>query len=212
MKISVILAHPDDGSINHAIARTAVRRLEDNGHTVFFHDLYKENFDPLLTPGEIPRHASLPEQVMEHCRQIAEVRGIVIVHPNWWGQPPAILKGWVDRVIRPGIAYEFLDNDSGEGVPNGLLKAETAVVFNTSDTEAQREKDVFGDPLETIWKNCIFGLCGVGSFHRRTFGIVVTSTEDQRKQWLQMVGKDVDRLFPAGGPGGRIAAPAPHGV
>lgn len=212
MKISVILAHPDDGSINHAIARTAVRRLENNGHTVFFHDLYKENFDPLLTPGEIPRHASLPEQIMEHCRQIAEARGIVIVHPNWWGQPPAILKGWVDRVIRTGIAYEFLDNDSGEGVPNGLLKAETAVVFNTSDTEAQREKDVFGDPLETIWKNCIFGLCGVGSFHRRTFGIVVTSTEDQRKQWLHTVGKDVDRLFPAGGPGGRIAAPAPRGI
>jgi NAD(P)H dehydrogenase (quinone) len=51
-----------------------------------------------------------------HCREIADVDGI-IVHPNWWGQPPAILKGWVDRVLRPGVAYRFLEGDAGEGVP-----------------------------------------------------------------------------------------------
>ncbi len=196
MKISVVLAHPDDGSFNHAIARAAVRQLETNGHKVLFRDLYKENFDPLLARGEIPNNAYLPERIKEHCREIAETDGIIIVHPNWWGQPPAILKGWVDRVIRPGVAYEFLADDSGEGIPNGLLNANTAVVFNTSNTEAEREKNVFGDPLETIWRNCIFGLCGVTNFYRRMFGVVVTSTEMQRKEWLEEVAKTVDSLFP----------------
>jgi NAD(P)H dehydrogenase (quinone) len=198
MRISVILAHPDDGSFNHAIARTAVNQLEDNGHKVIFHDLYKEKFDPLLTRDEIPEDAFLPEIITVHCEQIAQAEGIIIVHPNWWGQPPSILKGWVDRVIRPGIAYEFLDGDSGEGVPNGLLKAEAAVVFNTSNTDAEREWKVFGDPLETIWKNCVFGLCGVSNFYRRTFSIVVTSTEDQRKKWLDTVKTDVENFFPRG--------------
>jgi hypothetical protein len=46
---------------------------------------------------------------------------------------------------------------------------------------------VFGDPLETIWKNCIFDLCGVKDFYRRTFNIVVTSTVQQREEWLQEV-------------------------
>jgi len=197
MKISVILAHPDSASFNHAIARAAVTQLESSGHEVVFHDLYRENFDPLLGRDEIPRDVHLPESVAAHCRQIAEADGIVIVHPNWWGQPPAILKGWVDRVIRPGVAYEFLDGDSGEGVPNGLLKAGAAVVFNTTNTEAERERRLFGDPLETIWKNCIFGLCGVRNFHRRMFGIIVTSTEAERKQWLDTVREDVDALFPA---------------
>jgi NAD(P)H dehydrogenase (quinone) len=196
MGISVILAHPDDGSFNHAIARTAVTQLEGNGHDVYFHDLYKEKFDPLLTREEIPKDAPLPEAITEHCKQIAQAEGIIIVHPNWWGQPPSILKGWVDRVIRPDIAYEFLEGDSGEGVPNGLLKADVAIVFNTANTEAERERNVFGDPLETIWKNCIFGLCGVTNFYRRTFSIVVTSTEAQRKKWLDTVRRDVDTLFP----------------
>jgi NAD(P)H dehydrogenase (quinone) len=196
MRISVILAHPDERSFNHAIARTVLETLEGNGHQVFFHDLYKEEFDPLLFSEEIPKDAQLPGLIEKHCDEIAEADGIVIIHPNWWGQPPAILKGWVDRVIRPGIAYEFLEGDAGEGVPKGLLKAQTAVVFNTSNTVGEREKEVFGDPLETIWKNCIFGLCGVAHFYRRTFSIVVTSKKDKRYQWIDSARKDIDAFFP----------------
>ena len=106
------------------------------------------------------------------------------------------MKGWVDRVIRPGVAYEFLEGDAGEGVPKGLLKVRAALVFNTSNTETQREKNVFGDPLEIIWKNCIFSLCGVTNFHRRMFNIIVTSTEAQRKDWLNDIRKDINIFFP----------------
>lgn len=196
MRISIVLAHPSQESFNHAIGRTALEQLESNGHEVFFHDLYQEDFQPLLVSEEIPREASLPGSIEKHCAEIAEADGIVVVHPNWWGQPPAILKGWVDRVIRPGVAYEFLEGDSGEGVPIGLLKARAAIVFNTSNTEIEREKNVFGDPLETIWRNCIFGLCGVTNFHRRVFSIVVTSTEDQRKKWLEELRTDIEVFFP----------------
>lgn len=199
MKISLILAHPNDQSFNHAIAQSAAEQLKVNGHTVAFHDLYKENFDPLIVQDEISRDAALTDTILRHCEEIADADGIVIVHPNWWGQPPAILKGWVDRVIRPGVAYEFLENDSGEGVPGGLLKAKAAIVFNTSDTESEREQKVFGDPLETIWKNCIFGLCGVENFHRRTFGVIVTSTDSQRREWLNETKSTVNAFFPAFG-------------
>jgi NAD(P)H dehydrogenase (quinone) len=196
MRISVILAHPDPKSFNHAIAQTAVEAIKANGHTVFFHDLYQEKFAPLLNSEEMAKDVVLPDAIKQHCEEITLVDGIVIVHPNWWGQPPAILKGWMDRVIRPGIAYEFREGDIGEGIPNGLLKARAALVFNTSNTESEREENVFGDPLETIWKNCVFGLCGVTNFHRRMFNIIVTSTEAQRKGWLNDIRKDIDIFFP----------------
>lgn len=196
MKILVILAHPDTGSFNHAIAETAVRQLEDNGHMVTYHDLYEEHFDPVLTKDELPNDAGLDSIIERHCSELAEADGIIIVHPNWWGQPPAVLKGWVDRVVRPGVAYKFIDGDSGEGVPVGLLKASAAIVFNTSNTQEDREREVFGDPLETLWKNCIFGLCGVKEFHRRMFGVIVTSTPEEREVWLQDVCDTVKRVFP----------------
>jgi len=197
MQISVILAHPTPGSFNHGIAATAVETLRAAGHAVAFHDLYQERFVPVLTESEIPERVALTGELALHCEEITRADGIVIVHPNWWGMPPAILKGWIDRVLRTGVAYRFLEGDSGEGVPLGLLKAQTAVVFNTSNTPAGREQEVFGDPLETLWKNCIFGLCGVRHVHRRMFGMIVTSTPQQREEWLAEVRLTLSRLFPA---------------
>lgn len=196
MKVTVILAHPHPGSFNHAIAEAALEALQQNNHEVAFHDLYREGFDPILPFEEIPKGAPLDPAIQRRCGEISRADGIIVVHPNWWGMPPAILKGWIDRVIRPGVAYEFIEGDSGEGVPCGLLRAKVAVVFNTSNTYPERELRIFCDPLETLWKNCIFGLCGVNEFHRKTYSVVVTSTPEQRAVWLDDVRETVNRHFP----------------
>lgn len=185
MPYSVILAHPRPGSFNHALAHAACAALGRLGEEVRLHDLYVETFDPLLEASEMGRDALLDPILARHCQEIAEAEGIVIVHPNWWGMPPAILTGWVDRVLRPGVAYEFLGDDGGEGVPRGLLSARAAVVINTSNTPRERETHVFGDPLDRIWKDCVFGLCGVTDVRRRVFETVVTSTPRTRLNWLR---------------------------
>ncbi len=196
MKVSIILAHPEKQSFNHAIAKTAMACLRQNGHTSYFHDLYHENFNPVLPAHEIPKEAATGHDLIRHCREAASAEGIIIVHPNWRGQPPAIMKGWIDRVLRPEVAYKFLEGDTGEGVPVGLLRAGVAVVSNTSNTAQEREERVFGDPLELLWKNCIFDLCGVDVFYRRMFSVVVTSMPDQKRLWLQEVRNTVDIYFP----------------
>jgi len=197
MKISIILAHPNPGSFNHAIAINAADPLRRNGHEVVFHDLCQEQFPALLSAAELQKDAKLEPEVAKHCAEIVAADVIVIVHPNWWGMPPAILKGWIDRVLRMGIAYRFVANDKGEGVPQGLLRAKAAIVFNTANTPDDRERTVFGDPLETLWKRCVFNLCGVENVRRRTFSVVVTSTSEQRMQWLAEVREIVGAYFPA---------------
>lgn len=197
MTVLLIVAHPGKESFNRAIADTVAQSLHDGGHTVLFHDLYEEGFDPMLPLDEIQKGAVTDPVIKSHCRELSEAEGIVIVHPNWWGQPPAILKGWVDRVFRAGVAYEFLEGDGGEGVPVGLLKAKAVLVFNTSNTPRRREVEVFGDPLEILWKNCIFDLCGVRNFYRRMFEVVVMSTREQRDCWLAEVRETVAGYFPS---------------
>ncbi|MBN1875034.1 MAG: NAD(P)H-dependent oxidoreductase [Anaerolineae bacterium] len=195
MHISVILAHPNLNSFNHVIAQTVVNTLKVNQYTVWFHDLYAEGFDPILPYEEFPKGAPLPANIQHYCDEIATADGIVIVHPNWWGQPPAVLKGWVDRVIRPGVAYKFLEGDGGEGVPVGLLKAKVALIFNTANTPERRENEVFGDPLQLLWKNCIFDLCGVPVFYRKMYRVIVTSTIEERQAWLADVQAIVRSYF-----------------
>jgi putative NADPH-quinone reductase len=194
--ILVILAHPDTGSLNFAIARRCVERIGENGHRAIFHDLYREGFDPVLGASEIPEGARVDDTVQTYCRELAAAKGLVIVHPNWWGMPPAILTGWIDRVFRPGVAYRFGEGDSGEGVPEGLLKGKTALVLNTSNTSPAREQAVFGDPLEAFWKTSIFEFCGITRHYRMTFSVVVTSTEEERRAWLNDAAGAIDRHFP----------------
>jgi NAD(P)H dehydrogenase (quinone) len=200
MHVMVILAHFSQESFNAAIAAAVRAALERNGHEIYFHDLYREGFDPLMHEREKPRDASLPPVVRAHCDELRRSDGLVVVHPNWWGQPPAILKGWIDRVIRPGVAYEFTGDDAGEGVPAGLLAGKTGLVFNTSDTPDERERGVFGDPLDLIWRKCIFGFCGITRHYRRTFSVVVTSTPVQRAAWLAEVERTINDYFPADAP------------
>ncbi|HID21753.1 MAG TPA: flavodoxin family protein [Planctomycetaceae bacterium] len=193
MKVLVIIGHQHPGSFCHAIAATAIQTLKELGHEVVFHDLYEEGFDPILRHEELPKEAKLDATVQRHVNEVVAADGYIIVHPNWWGQPPAILKGWVDRVLRQGFCYEF-----GPEGPIGLLKGKKALVLTTSNTPRDVELTVYGDPLENLWKTCIFGFCGVTDFVRRNFESIILSTLEQRRQWLQEVRQLVRERFPAG--------------
>jgi putative NADPH-quinone reductase len=199
MEISVILAHPCPESFNHAIYRTVLDTLTKNGHQIHAHNLYDEGFNPLLEGSELATGETSDPLVLKHRQEIKKAQGIIIIHPNWWGQPPAILKGWTDRVLRSGVAYEFEEGDDGSGVPEGLLVAETAIVFNTSNTPAEREIQVFGDPLERIWQDCVFDFCGIKNFHRKMFRVMASSTIKERKLWLEEVKRTIHKYFPKNG-------------
>jgi len=77
------------------------------------------------------------------------------------------------------------------------LKAQTTIALNTANTTSRREQTVFGDPLQLLWKNCIFDPCGVQTFYRRMFTVIVTSTDEERRGWLLKVEEIVDQYFPA---------------
>jgi len=185
MPVSILLANPKPGSFCHAVATTAVSACRGLGREVCFHDLYLEAFDPVLDEQELRERRSGSALVEDHCREAADADAFVIVHPNWWGQPPAILKGWVDRVLRAGVAYRFSEGDAGTGIPRGLLKARTAIVLNTADTPAERELALFGNPLATLWGKCIFGYCGVPGFVHHTYSVVANSEPAERQAWLE---------------------------
>lgn len=183
----IVVANPSKNSFSHAMAAIAERVLMGRSYDIAFHDLYAEHFDPVQPTGEQANISSSNEAVERHCLELAHADLIVVCHPNWWGQPPAILKGWVDRVFRLNTAYAYPSGVGPEGIPVGLLRARHALVFNTSNTSHEREVSLFGDPLETLWKNCIFGLCGVTSVVRRMYAPASTSTPEQRKAWLSEV-------------------------
>lgn len=194
MNILIILAHPRPGSFNHALADTARATLARQGHSVTLRDLYAEGFDPLFTPEELQRGNTAPPLVREHADAVLNADGIVVIHPNWWGQAPAILKGWLDRVLRAGEAYRFGSNEKGEGIIIGQLKARFALVLSTSNTPKEAELALYGDPLDNFWKRCVWGFCGVPRVERYNFEPVIASTPEQRSRWLAEAAERLTKL------------------
>ena len=192
MNVFVVIGHQNQGSFCHAITAAAVEELKAAGHEVVYHDLYAEKFDPILPHEEIPPDAVLDPVVARHCREVAAADGYLVVHPNWWAMPPAILKGWLDRVWRQGVVYQF-----GPSGVEPFLSGRRAVVFTTSNTPRDDELRLFGDPLENLWKTCVFNFVGVENFVRRNFESIIMSTPEQRRGWLDEVRTIVRQRFPA---------------
>ena len=196
MHIQAIVAHPRPDSFCRALFERAVTALRGHGHELIVHDLYAERFDPVLTAAEAYTVGDTIERVLSsstdalvrrHREEAMRAEGLLIAHPNWWGKPPAILAGWLDRVLVPGVAYRL---ERAEGEPEGLLSMKAALVLHTSDTPAERESAVLGDPLHLIWERCVLPWCGVDRVERRTFGPVAGSDAALRERWLA----DVDVL------------------
>lgn len=195
MKTSIILAHPDPESLNHAICKKVVETCQELGHQIFLHDLYIENFNPCATHAETIDADCIPNEIRQYCDELSKSDNIVIIHPNWWGQPPAILKGWVDRVMRFGTAYRFEGKKGEAGTPVGLLKNKSVVILNTSNTPEEIEINEYKDPLEHLWNKCTFEFCGVETFYRRMFKMVLMSDEQQRSNWLTETGHIINKYL-----------------
>ncbi|EFL19712.1 NAD(P)H oxidoreductase [Streptomyces sp. C] len=105
----LVVAHPRPDSLTAQVATHLHGRIKDTGGTVDVLDLYAEDFDPRLTPADEPdwenREKHYSPEVHAHMGRIAAADEIVVVFPVWWFAPPAILKGWIDRVWNYGFAY-----------------------------------------------------------------------------------------------------------
>lgn len=193
MNVLVVLGHPNPCSFNHAIAKTVVEALTATGHAVTFHDLYQQKFNPVLESGEMQ---NLTDPLVRlYTEELANADGIVIIHPIWWGMPPAIINGWVDRVFRVGVAYRFQEIAPGIGVPVGLLKAKKALIFNTSNTPQDQEANRCKDAMGNLWKLCVLDTVGVKETDRKLFSPIISSTQEQREGWLREAAEITKKQF-----------------
>jgi len=189
----IVVAHPDKNSFNHAIAQSVVGRLHRLGISTALRDLYAEEFEPRITASEMRGQATTDPMVIEHIELLRASDILVVIHPNCWGSPPAMMKGWIDRVFAVNAAYAFEKGSDTGDVPKGLLDLKEAFIFNTSNTPIAREEANFGDPLELIWKNCLLHYCGVRNVVRHVFRVIATSTVEERTQWLGEAGDLVEQ-------------------
>jgi NAD(P)H dehydrogenase (quinone) len=166
MKILIVHAHPEPTSFNAALTQTAATALRDKGHEVTISDLYAEGFEPRAGrhdfvgaaderrfhyQGEQARAAatgSFSDDLRREHERLLAADLLVLQFPLWWGGPPAILKGWFDRVLAYGIAYV-----DGRRFTTGVFKGRRALISVTTGgtPERFRPEDVYGPVDQVLW-------------------------------------------------------------
>jgi putative NADPH-quinone reductase len=160
VRILLVHAHPVPGSFVAAVRDRAVAGLRSGGHDVDLLDLYAEGFDPCLTADEWRAHdvgiAAKPAEVHAHAARLRAAEALVLVYPTWWGGPPAILKGWLDRVWVEGIAYA---HPAGSRRVRALLHDVRRLVVITTHGSPKWVNAIEGEPGKRLVLRQLRALC-----------------------------------------------------
>ena len=145
MRVLVIFAHPDAGSLNGALFSCVKESLAQAGHDVDSLDLYEEGFDPVLSTAERDAYFDADANRLRTAPYVARIEraeGLVFVFPTWCLGPPAILKGFFDRVMVPGVSFRLADDGTLHPNLRHICRAAAIVTYG-------RERPLlwwFGDP------------------------------------------------------------------
>jgi len=187
----IVLAHPLGDSYCAALAGVVQETLIERGHIVDLIDLYADDFDPRLSAAERAGYFE-PDydfsQVQDYAQRLREASNLVFVFPQWWGNCPAILKGFFDRVFVPGVAYD-LGPRPGEFIPR-LTHMEKLWVVMTAGSSWWVTKLYLRNPVRRQMRGAIGGFCGRSvSFRMMTHYDMDHSTEKKRRVFLERVAK-----------------------
>ena len=195
MRFQIIVCHPLAHSYTHALADTVARALRAGGHAVATTDLYCEGFEPAMTPQERQSYFQPPyasASVDMHIERLRRAEGIVLCFPQWWYSMPAMLKGYIERVWGPGIAFEHLAEG---GIRPLLTHVRVFGVVTTYGSPWWVTRLWAGDPGRALLMRTIRPLCGprARSFYLAHYDMD-RSTVASRAAFLDRVHTRVARI------------------
>lgn len=182
-KIAIINGHPNKDSFNFGVTEAYRLGASEAGAEVREIVIRDLNFNPNLQFG-YQKRMELEPDLLKAWEIIQWADHLVWVHPVWWGGFPALMKGFIDRLFLPGMAYKYRENSVWW---DKLLKGKTAHIITTLDQPGWYYRLFFGRPSVNQLRKSILEYCGVKPVKVTYVGIIRNSKEEQRSQWLRKV-------------------------
>ena len=195
MRLLVVHAHPVPESFGTALFRAVVETAKGAGHEVRAIDLHAEGFDPVMGAEEKRGYNSGAEPsdpvLARHIAHLRWAEGIIFVHPTWWYGQPAMLKGWLDRVWRPGVAFHM----GPKRLTPGLAQVRLLGVITTLGSSRWFWSLAMGAPGRKI---LLRGLLACTGLRTRTFWLGLydmdSTTPAQRERFIAKVRARIARI------------------
>lgn len=193
--VLVVHAHPDHSSFSAALRDLVVRVCAERGHEVRVHDLYEAGFSPVMSANEWSLRAEAPQSKPHLAAYFNDVEwcdSLVFVYPTWWSGQPAIMKGWIDRVLANDVAWR-IDRDSGHVMP--ALRNVTRIVAVTTHGRSRFANLLCGRSGRSIIVRCVRRLCSWRCrVHWLALHSVDRSTRFERDRFMQRAERVLRRV------------------
>ena len=194
MKTLIVFYHPYEGSYCNAILNAVQLGLKKGGHPCKVINLDKDRFDPVmhlkdlkafpaLGRGDMDALDELDPIVLRYKKKLEWAERIVMIFPIWWMSVPAMVKGFVDKVIFPGVAYIM---DDGQ-LKSRLTNLKQVVIISTMNTPADIYRDIFGNSLEGSLIKGTFNQIGIHDVEWISINMVKQSGPQKREIWLEEI-------------------------
>lgn len=177
MRTLIILGHPDKKSFSANLADAYEKGAKEKGGDVMRINLIDLKFDPILRNG-YNRIQNLEPDLVEAQRLIKWANHLVFVFPVWWSAPPALLKGFIDRVFLPGFAFKYREHSS---MWDKLLTGKSSRLIITSDAPVAWLYLVYFHPAVNMMKKATLEFCGIKPVSVTSFGSIKNSNDKKRK-------------------------------
>lgn len=182
-KIAIINGHPNKESFNLGIAEAYKNGAIEAGAEIKEILIADLNFNPNLQFG-YQKRMELEPDLLKAWEMIQWADHLVWIHPVWWGGLPALMKGFIDRLFLPGLAYRYRENSVWW---DKLLKGKTAHIITTIDQPGWYYWLMYGRPSVNQLKKSTLEFCGIKPVKVTYLGIIRTSSKEQREIWLKKV-------------------------
>jgi NAD(P)H dehydrogenase (quinone) len=197
MRALIVHCHPKPDSFTAAVRDTVLDRLHDAGAETRLIDLYAQGFEPVLTAAELDIYLDEARNGAAVADPVADLRWcdtLIFVYPTWWYGLPAMLKGWLDRVLVPGCAF-LMPDDANRDICPGLTHVTRLGVFTTCGASWWLTRFVGAPGRRTLLR----GL-GVLCAPRRKVAFAAhyamdASTPQSRARHLRRVARTMDRFI-----------------
>ncbi|SDS88615.1 Putative NADPH-quinone reductase (modulator of drug activity B) [Paenibacillaceae bacterium GAS479] len=181
-KIAIIIGHPNAESFCHSLAANYAKGAERSGAQVTILDLAEMHFDPILHNGYNKR-TELEEDLLHAQRVLLEADHTVWIYPIWWATMPAVLKGFLDRVLLPGFAFKYT---KGKAVPEKLLLGRSARIIATMDSPVWYYRAVLRNSGIYAMKKGVLEFSGIRPVATTRLGSIGSSTPDKLQRMLEL--------------------------
>lgn len=181
--ILIIQGHPDKKSFNYALSDTYAEGLKKSNVSIEWIYIADLDFNPSLQYG-YRRRTDLEDDLRTALDKIKRADHITWFFPIWWAGFPAIMKGFIDRLFLPGIAFNFIE---GKAFQQKLWKGKTARMIITSDSPRWYDYLYMKSPAVNQLKKGVLEFCGISPVATSYFSTVKNSSSKKRENWLQKV-------------------------